>query len=196
MVVAAGATAVAAGAGDGDDEDDAVLVFSLVFVAVSFNDGQSLVSRFAVAADDWITCADWLVFIIEYEAFELLVFVSCVGCCCVVVVVVLLVSTCFVWFDVVCVVVVGVGLFVGADDSFIEIGFTDGTLAHGFTGVVVDVLVVVVGADVDVDLGSLLLLLFVVVVVSGFTYNITCFRFQIIIYDMIKPFEILSFSKP
>jgi hypothetical protein len=179
MVVAAGAAVtVAAGAGDGDD-DDAVLVFSLVFVAVSFNDGQSLVSRFAVAADDWITCADWLVFIIEYEAFELLVFVSCVGCvCCVVVVVVLLVSTCFVWFDVVCVVVVGVGLFVGADDSFIEIGFTDGTLAHGFTGVVVDVLVVVVGADVDVDLGSLLLLLFVVVVVSGFTYNITCFRFQ------------------
>lgn len=190
IVFSAGPAAVAAGAGDGDDDEDAVLVFSLVltalFDAVSFNDGQSLVSRLAVAADDWITCADWLVFIIEYEAFELLLFVSCVGCCCVVVggggggV---LVSTCFVWFDVVCVAVVGVGLFVGADDSFIEIGFTDGTLAHGFTGVVVDVLVlvvvvvVVVGA-VDVDLGSLLLLLLVVVVVSGFTYNITCFRFQ------------------
>lgn len=184
IVGAAGAT-VAAGAGEGDDDEDAVLVFSLVltalFDAVSFNDGQSLVSRLAVAADDWITCADWLVFIIEYEAFELLLFVSCVGCCCVAVVGGgVLVSTCFVWFDVVCVVVVGVGLFVGADDSFIEIGFTDGTLAHGFTGVVVDVLVVVVvvGA-VDVDLGSLLLLLLVVVVVSGFTYNITCFRFQI-----------------
>ena len=181
IVFSAGA-AVAAGAGDGDDDDDAVLVFSLVltalFDAVSFNDGQSLVSRFAVAADDWITCADWLVFIIEYEAFELLVFVSCVGCCCCVVVGGVLVSTCFVWFDVVCVVVVGVGLFVGADDSFIEIGFTDGTLAHGFTGAAVDVLVVVVGADVDVDLGSLLLLLLVVVVVSGFTYKITCFRFQ------------------